>query len=57
MGSINSKIFHSDNCNKCGVSYNYYSSKEHQSRMSCKTKKCEFEYHCFACIQYIPWWT
>ena len=57
MGAVNSTLFHANKCNKCGISYDYYSTQEHRSRMSCKTKNGKFKHHCFAYMQYIPWWT
>lgn len=48
MGTLNSKLIHTEYCNNCGVPYEYYSSDEHRSRKSCKTSNPEFEYHCFS---------
>lgn len=48
MGAVQSNLFVSDTCNKCGVPYKYYSSDEHRMRLSCYSKSTEkMEYHCF----------
>jgi len=56
MGNDISKILHSDTCNKCGVSYDYYVNEEHRSRKSCRLNNGKFEYHCFALTKYTTWW-
>ena len=56
MGTVSSKLIHSDTCNKCGVPYEYYKSDEHRSRRSCRKNNSSSEYHCFSYTKCIPWW-